>query len=293
MRIQLTEQRTFTATAGGEVITGLRLASEWEGLRKLQNDAGDSLIVDGDVVLKASPNFLAAYLDLDKGDRFVNVPETKLPDGSIVPAFKVGQFITGQANGKLAINAAARPWVNINYRDTVAACKAAGYGLITERQWLAIGSNAASVDDNWTEGKVGQGSLFQGIRLGDVSKAQPGTFEPANRTEHRWLQLPNDEQICDLNGNAFQWVYDDVQGDDEGLVKEGPAADSLSLQAPYPPLEKGMGWRPTRACGWSGYALIRGGCWDSDSSAGVFYLYGGWPDHASDYVGFRCTKPGR
>lgn len=284
MRIQITEEKTFTARAGTQVFTGLRVDSEWHGMRRLVNDTGAALIVDGDILVRALPPL--------SSDRFVTVPATKLPDGSIVPEFRVGQFLAGKnSDGKLAITDVAAPWVNVNYADARKACETAGYKLITERQWLAMAWNIVNVDANWSEGKIGQGKLHQGIRLGDVSEAKPGTFTPTNRDEVRWLELSTGEKICDVNGNAFQWVFDDVQGDAEGLIKSKFAADSLSLQAPYGPNEKGIGWRPSSTPDWSGDALIRGGYWLSDSFAGVFRLGYDEPSYAFDRVGFRCTDP--
>jgi hypothetical protein len=52
-----------------------------------------------------------------------------------------------------------------------------------------------------------------------------------------------------------------------------------------------MGYIPRGPLKWSGYALIRGGCWCSGSFAGVFGLGYVWPDGAGGGVGFRCTKP--
>jgi len=96
--------------------------------------------------------------------------------------------------------------------------------------------------------------------------------------------------LCDLNGNVFSWIFDDVQGNDLGLTTI-IKADSPSLTtAPYPSQGKGMGWRPDGERNWSGGALRRGGCWGSRSYAGVFRLGGGGPGGRSGGVGFRCTK---
>lgn len=224
-------------------------------------------------------------------DQFITVPETTLPDGSIVPSFQVGQFACGKGeDGKLVITAEAAPWVRINFEEAKAACEAAGYRLITERQWLSIAYNASQQGCNWTKGKVGEGKLFRGIRKGNVSSAQPGSFEPEDKKERRWLTLSNGERICDINGNVFQWVFDDVQGNESGLIAKPFAEDCASLQAPYPSCKKGMGWRPDGSRDWSGDVLIRGGCWDSESDVGAFGLGYGWPDYRYDLVGFRCTK---
>lgn len=292
LHVELTEERTFTARGVTRSISGLRLVDEWEGLRKLQDAAGAVLIVDGNTVVKASPSLIAELLLAASTDCFVTVPATKLPDGSVVPEFRVGQFLTGRdTEGKLAITAAAEPLVRISYHDARKAAEAAGYALITERQWLAIAYNAFEVKANWSRNASGDLCLRQGIRNGHVSSAQSGSYTSPDDTEQRWLELSNNEPICDVNGNAFQWIFDDVQGDAAGLVKERIAAHSLSLQAPYPSLEKGMGYRPKGPCEWSGFALVRGGCWVSGSGAGVFRLDRVRPGGADDGVGFRCTTP--
>lgn len=223
-------------------------------------------------------------------NHFITVPETILPSGIIVPSFQVSQFAcTKGADGKPASNADDAPWVRINYHEAVEACEAPGFKLITETQWLAIAWNASQQDCNWTGGKVGEGELFCGIRNGNVNSAQPGSYEPDDQEERRWLTLSNGERICDLNGNVYQWVFDDVQGDAQGIIVRDFAEDSISITTPpYPSDEKGMG--NYEVWDWSGFALIRGGCWRSGSNAGVFRLGFVWPDRRSVSVGFRCTK---
>ncbi|WP_209308743.1 SUMF1/EgtB/PvdO family nonheme iron enzyme [Methylotenera oryzisoli] len=225
-------------------------------------------------------------------DLFVTVPETTLPCGIVVPAFMVGKYATSQSDdGKAIIVADRKPWTNINYHNANAACIEAGYQMITETQWLAIAHNVANVDANWTKGKVGEGKLFRGIREGNVSSAQAGDFEPTDKKERRWLTLSNGEQICDLNGNVFSWVFDDLHGDEKGVInKSFDTTDPSISTAPYPTLEKGMGWRPNYETSWSGVALVRGGYWLSGDRAGVFRLSSGWPVDDYGGVGFRCTK---
>ena len=222
---------------------------------------------------------------------FVTVPETTFPNGHVEPAFQVGKYLCSKdADGKAAVTAEGTPWVRINFNDAKDACEAAGLALITELQWLAIANNVAAQDCNWTKGKVGEGKLFRGLRKGNVSSAQPGTYEPADKKERRWLTLSNGEQICDMNGNAYSWIFDNVQGDASGQTSI-IETDSMSLQAPFPSMEKGIGWRPDGRRDWSGCALVRGGYWCSVSNAGVFCLNRGWLDYEGGDVGFRCTKP--
>jgi formylglycine-generating enzyme required for sulfatase activity len=228
-----------------------------------------------------------------KNDCFVYVPETTLPNGTIVPAFHVGQYAcTKGEEGKAAVSPSAAPWVRINFAEAKEACEKAGYKLITELQWLAIAWNASQQACNWTKGEVGKGKLFRGIRNGNYSSAQPGNVEPADHKERRWLTLSSGERICDMNGNVWQWVFDNVQGNDDGLIAKAFDKESPSIAAaPYPSEEKGMGWRPSSGSNWSGNALIRGGYWCSESDAGAFNLNSDWPGDRSGDVGFRCTKP--
>jgi hypothetical protein len=225
-------------------------------------------------------------------DLFITVPETTLPNGTLVPSFQVGQYACSQGDdNKAVITAEGKPWVRINYREARKACEEAGFNLITELQWLAIAWDASQQDCNWTKGNVGEGKLFRGIRNNKVGGPQPGVYKTGDAKERRWLTLSNGMQICDLNGNVFSWVFDDVQGDKEGLIAKPFTADSPSLAtAPYPSLKKGMGWRPDAGANWSGFALVRGGCWCSGARAGVFRLNYDWPGGVSGVVGFRCTK---
>lgn len=221
---------------------------------------------------------------------YITVPQVTLPDGTVVGSFLAAKYLSSRGAGGYAISTAdGKPWVNINYDDARKACMLSGATLILESQALAIAYDISQQDINWTGGKVGTGSIYQGLHLGSVSEAKPASFEP-QESERRWHQLSNGERIYDFAGNAFTWVFDNAQGDIDGKNSK-ITADSISLTtAPYPSTEKGMGWRPDGARDWSGGALIRGGCWNSESLAGVFFLDGGWPDGELDYVGFRCTK---
>lgn len=224
---------------------------------------------------------------------YITVPDVTLPGGRFAPSFRVGKFISSRGPGDIPVSiASGKPWVEISYHDARKAAGQAQLAVLTETQALAIAWDISQQDINWTGGKVGEGDLFQGLRNGAIDEAQPGSYEPENPAERRWHQLSNGERIYDFAGNAYTWIFDDVQGDENGLTTI-IKVDSISLTtAPYPSRQNGMGYRPDGERDWSGSALFRGGCWFSESNAGAFYLNRGWPGFAIGSVGFRCTQPG-
>lgn len=289
MQIELIQERAFTVRAGSKAIHGLFHVSEWEGLNKYQDNAGRTLILNDGKIVKGSPELLASLADIPTG--FVQVPEIKLPNGLVVPAFKVSQHVSAKdEDGNLLLDGTCKPWTNITFSDAQKVCAEYEYGFITETQWLAIAYDLSQQDCNWTGGKVGAGDLFQGIRNGGGAK--PGNYVPTDATERRWMTLSNGSKVCDFNGNVFQWVFDDVQGNEKGLISKAFESHSPSLiTAGYPSKTHGVGYRPDAGSDWSGRALVRGGCWDSNDGAGVFDL--GFDRPGCEYVrfGFRCTLP--
>lgn len=233
-----------------------------------------------------------ATASITAANQFVTVPDVTLPNGMIVPSFEVGQYLCGQGPMELpVVNALATPWVRVNYAEAGQACERAGLRLITELRYLAIAHDIAGQAINWTGGAVGQGHIFQGLHTGSVDEAQHGDFVSDNPNERRWHELSNGQRVYDFAGNAYSWVFDNVQGDGKGLVAQAFAADSASIAtAPFPSKEKGMGWRPSAGRDWSGFALVRGGFWHDEDYAGVFRLDYDSPDYRYDLVGFRCTK---
>ncbi|WP_025915832.1 SUMF1/EgtB/PvdO family nonheme iron enzyme [Herminiimonas sp. CN] len=293
--LKLTEERTFTAHLQGRKITGLEVASEWEGLTKFLHPASgqhmivlmaESRIVTGSVSLMQS-------LGHDDQQHWVTVPERVLPSGLRVPSFQYAKYPCSKgAGGKIVLSPSEKPWVNIKFAAAVDACTAAGYQLARESQELAIRLDVCEQDINWAGGKVGQGKVFQGLHKGTVSSAQTADFVSSDTEERSWHQLSNGERVYGLAGNVYTWVHDDIQGNESGLIASAFAKDSASIAtAPYPSKQKGMGYIPESGTNWSGYALVRGGCWDVGDYAGVFRLYYVWPDSDYDSVGFRCTTP--
>lgn len=292
-KIELLTEQTFTARAGDKLVRGLCVESEWEGLRKLTDQHGRHLIIGEDGQVFTGTAGLLHDLSLTTGaDEFVQVPATTLPGGQVVPGFQVGKYACSKGeDGRAQVRADAKPWVSINFADAKKAGAVAGFMLITELQWLAIAHQIWHQDINWTGGKVGQGQLYRGLHKGTVNCAQDGLYESPHADERRWHQLANGERIFDIAGNVWQWVFDNVQGNEDGLIARSIGRDSPSRSvAPKDCQKLGGGWQPDGECTWSGNALVRSSCWCSDDDAGVFSLADVWPGYGYGYRGFRCTK---
>lgn len=246
---------------------------------------------EADYPLLAADLFAKADAHYDANNEFVIVPETTFPNGFVEPSFMVGKYHCAKSpTGKAIVNKHCTPWNRISYHESIQAAEAAGFNLITETQSLAIAFQIYHQDENWTGGKVGEGKLFQGIRKGNVDGPQSGTYESQDSDERSWHVLANGERIFNAAGNIYTWVFDNVQGDEKGIIAKPFADDSLTkTAAPCASDINGIG-DTSVGRNWSGHALVRGGCWGSVSDAGVFNVVCGIPSSRIDYVGFRVTK---
>ena len=229
---------------------------------------------------------------------FIRVPETHLPCGLVVPPFEVSTFLCSQDPDsrvpRAASHVAYTPWVRVSYFAALAACRAAGWSLITEQQWLAIAHDAAGQNANWTGGKFGNVKLNQGLRKRSVLAPVSGMYQPEDAAESRWKTLSNGQALCDFGGNAWSWVYDDVQGGPEGVTGIVDADSPSVMTAPCDPRTAGMGLYPkagTQRLVWYDRGLIRGGGCRSGKDAGAFALYAALLHGEYWTVGFRATRP--
>lgn len=247
-------------------------------------DAGDTIRITEDQ--RSDGGKLIANSEL------ITVPQVTLPNGQVIPSFQTFKYPASRAENIVPVSDPLEaPWVNVSYNQARAIAVCFGLELLRETQALAIAFDISQQDINWTGGKVGEGSIYQGLHKGTVRNAQPGTYESRDPEERRWHQLSNGERIYDFSGNCYSWIFDDVQGDENGIVGKKFSRDSPSIAiAPYPSMTKGIGWRPDPGADWSGDALIRGGFWLSRAYAGVFSLVGDVPGGRDGGVGFRCTK---
>lgn len=224
---------------------------------------------------------------------FIVVPATTLPCGITVPAFAVARWLAARGpGGRVLLSESARPWVNIGYHAALDACRRAGMGLLTELQALALAHDVARQAVNWGGGALKVGKLYQGLHKGEFQRPQPACVVSLDPLERRWLMLSTGERIADLAGNAFSWVFDDVQGNVDGVVAHGFDARSPTVSgAPGARWEQGLGWWPQAGRRWYGRALARGGAWSSGEGAGVFTVIDEAPRSERPYIGLRCTLP--
>lgn len=293
MQIELTQEKTFTARAGEKLVHGLRETSTWEGLRKLVDGTGRHMIIKADgCVVDGTPTLLHDLSLTVRVDGFIPFPQKTLPGGRVVPAFKVAARPCSEGDGgAVLVDGKAKPKVNISYRKARDWLLGAGLKMLTASQALAIALDIAGIDENWTGGKVGSGAIYQGLHRGTVSGPQDASYESQHATERRWHRLSTGDIIWDFAGNVWAWLFDDLHGDDEGLVKDTIPADSVLLtSAPAKSEQQGVGYIPAGPLNWKGYALVRGGCWSSGDRAGVFSVGDVWPDFGNYRVGVRCTQ---
>lgn len=244
----------------------------------------------------ALPNAASLVSQLRLEDGFIPVPASTIKWGNReirVPAFQVEQYLASvDADGNAVRTTAGKPRNNISQRDAIQAAIKGCAALLRGTQALAISLNVASVAENWTGGEVGKGELYRGLHRDTVSGPVTNDYVSPHENERRYLLLTNGHKIYDWSGHLWEHMFDDIHGDENGVVKGSIPADSPYLtSAPFGSMKKGMGYIPNGELSWSGGALVRGGCWCSEDDAGAFRLYYGWPDLENDYVGFRCTKP--
>lgn len=229
---------------------------------------------------------------------FTRVPTTHLPGGLVVQSFEVSTFLCCQDPEsrvpRPGSHVASTPWVRVSYFAASAACRAAGWSLITERQWLAIAHDAAGQNCNWTGGKFGLGKLKQGLRKRSILSPASGMYRPDDESEARWKTLSNGQRLCDFGGNAWSWVYDDIQGGPEGVAGVVEPDSPSVTTAPCDPRADGMGIFPKAGPSrmvWDDRGLIRGGGCRSGKDAGAFAMYAALLNGQYAMVGFRATRP--
>lgn len=227
------------------------------------------------------------------GSEYITVPGRTLCNGVVVPEFKVMAYPAAMGEAGVPVSVPdLKPWVNVSYYRAKEVSEKAGLGLLRESQAIALVHDIIEQDENWTGGKVGEGRLYGGLHKDSVSGPQAGDYEPTDPEERTWYVLSSGQRIYHWSGNVCEWIFDDLHGDENGIIAERFEKGDPSITCPYSPMEKGIGWYPEAGDDWSGDAPVRGGNWSDGAGAGAFYLNSYTPTSTGyNSVGFRCTRP--
>ena len=216
------------------------------------------------------------------------------------------------------------PWTSIGQADAAAACQSLGasFHLMTNPEWMTIGSNLASVDSNWSGGIAGAGELSRGHSDASPLMACPAsgddkpyvdascTGEPAGPfNQRRTLSLSSQQMIWDISGNVREWVdyinNTDKPGNQNAWFEysdlTGTALTPLRDLIPTNAVKSFWNdlWNSDQSIGQffpftngTGGGLNRGGAFDDEDRSGVFHaMLNNNPTAVSGKRGFRCTVP--
>jgi prepilin-type N-terminal cleavage/methylation domain-containing protein len=227
----------------------------------------------------------------------------------------------GSATVAATTQAVGTPVVSINQSDADQACtnNGAGYGLITNAEWMTVARNIEAQNSNWYNptptpvNQVGSGGLNRGHsdnNPGGALAASTNDLEGCvgytdgrtctnqwhvNRRTHT---LSNGEIIWDLSGNVWEWTNDTIMG-----VNKPTGGSQFTAMTGYGTLSYDLTrpsntWNSTQNMGQyfvgsttgGPFAFTRGGDWRNITQAGVFALSLQFtPSNTTDRLGFRCV----
>lgn len=216
------------------------------------------------------------------------------------------QTCTG-ASRYVASTPGGYPIGSISHATAVSYCDALDAHLMTNAEWMTIARNAEQVDENWTNGSVGDGALKRG-NSSSGNTAMEG-FDSLSGTNTRTMTLSNSSVIWDLAGNVWNHVKkDDADTLVDNLPTDGGADGWRFIQhtaiTGYGDLSydeirpsnaswntiQGMGKVYTYNGAFASRVLVRGGRWGGSTAAGAFALMLFWDvDDTSGSLGFRCV----
>ena len=220
--------------------------------------------------------------------------------------------------------AANPPWDSITQTASITNCRAlgTGYDLISNAQWMTIGSNVAAINGNWTGSTVGSGSFFAGHVDNNPTQSCAASSNDSlfyvetdctnvssgdSAEQRRTLTLSNNAVMWDLSGNVSEWVNYINIGDKPGATAAfyeytavtGTTTTALKDLIPTHAVKAFWSdtWSSAKYIGQffpgtdgSGGGLRRGGSWSNGSAGGVFGAFlNVAPSVSATAFGFRCS----
>ena len=252
-------------------------------------------------------------------DHFAFVPANE-DEGIATPAFCVMRFEAGaightdgtNLGGDVSLEVepapGRTPWTGLSRTRAGAACMQMGdgYRALSNAQWQAVARSAEMVDDNWSGGRVGQGTMPRGHADGapggtitnDEGDPCAGTGQGAcedgssgDFLQRRVLYLSNGDSVFDFAGNADEYVESSTPPDvlwteySAAVFNDGDEADAYrSRFAPAGAFDSGHGVGMFYG---GGAILARGGNAGDGNRSGAFAaMHNAWSTGANR--GFRC-----
>jgi len=218
--------------------------------------------------------------------------------------------------------ASVLPWTDISYTYAEINSKyvknCSGCHLMTNAEWMTIAQNVMNQKENWTNGAVGDQSVFVGHEdtspngsLEASSNDKDGYYGTLGDIEmRRTLVLSNGEVIWDFAGNVAEWVYGTVNSGQPGISGGGftdrewyditvpgtilpdssPAGTGIAGAEAWGTRE-GMGTVYSNADSAEEFAIRRGGGFNFFETGGILSYRINWHTYDSgSYVGFRVAK---
>jgi prepilin-type N-terminal cleavage/methylation domain-containing protein len=228
----------------------------------------------------------------------------------------------GSATVAATTQAVGTPLVNINQSDANQACtnNGAGYGLITNAEWMTVARNIEAQNSNWYNptptpvNQVGSGGLNRGHTdtgpggalaasindlEGCVGYTDGRTCTNQWHVNRRTHTLSNGEIIWDLSGNVWEWTNDTIMGVNKPTGGSEFTAMTGYGSLSYDLIRPSNTWNSTQNMGQyfvgsttgGPFAFLRGGDWTPNSTdAGVFTLdLTHTPSFTYSSIGFRCV----
>jgi hypothetical protein len=138
--------------------------------------------------------------------------------------FCIQKFEAKDVAGVPTSQVALDPWFTITQTAATAACRSLGanYDIITNAEWLTIGTNIVQVPSNWSSGIVGVGVVNRGHSDNNPAMACPASSDdalawvqtdctPKDSGGDAWTQkrthtLTTGAVVWDLSGNVYDWT---------------------------------------------------------------------------------------